>query len=114
MADRDLHHDQDGPLDEHVSHELHARPSVESNARIASSDGAEHSLEDNDIEQSPRSTPSLSHRHLSDSASYTHHEEIGVLRKLDRKLVLFLALLYLLSFLDRSSMPPSPCTHVPG
>jgi hypothetical protein len=34
---------------------------------------------------------------------YTPDEEKKVLRKLDRRLVLFMALLYLLSFLDRSS-----------
>ena len=35
--------------------------------------------------------------------SYTAEEEAVVLRKLDRHLVLFLAILYMLSFLDRSS-----------
>jgi hypothetical protein len=35
--------------------------------------------------------------------SYTPAEERKVLKKLDRHLVLFLALLYMLSFLDRSS-----------
>ena len=34
---------------------------------------------------------------------YTPEEERAVLRKLDRRLVLFMALLYMLSFLDRSS-----------
>lgn len=34
---------------------------------------------------------------------YTPDEEKSLLRKLDTRLVLFLALLYLLSFLDRSS-----------
>lgn len=34
---------------------------------------------------------------------YTPDEEMRVLRKLDTKLVLFVALLYMLSFLDRSS-----------
>lgn len=34
---------------------------------------------------------------------YTSEEEKVVLRKLDRNLVLFLAILYMLSFLDRSS-----------
>lgn len=36
--------------------------------------------------------------------AYTRDEERGVVRKLDRRLVLFMALLYMLSFLDRSSM----------
>jgi len=35
---------------------------------------------------------------------YTADEDREVLRKLDRRLVLFMALLYILSFLDRSSM----------
>ena len=38
-----------------------------------------------------------------DSTAYTPEEEKVVVRKLDRRLVLFLALLYMLSFLDRSS-----------
>lgn len=37
------------------------------------------------------------------SKDYTEDEERAVVRKFDRKLVLFLAFLYLLSFLDRSS-----------
>jgi len=35
---------------------------------------------------------------------YTPDEERAVVKKFDRKLVLFVALLYMLSFLDRSSM----------
>ena len=38
------------------------------------------------------------------SINYTPEEEKAVLKKLDRRLALFMALLYLLSFLDRSSM----------
>jgi hypothetical protein len=37
---------------------------------------------------------------------YTPDEERAVVRKFDKKLVLFVALLYMLSFLDRSSMAP--------
>lgn len=37
---------------------------------------------------------------------YTPDEERAVVRKFDRKLVLFVALLYMLSFLDRSSSFP--------
>lgn len=37
------------------------------------------------------------------SKDYTEDEERAVIRKFDRKLVFFLAFLYLLSFLDRSS-----------
>jgi hypothetical protein len=38
---------------------------------------------------------------------YTPDEEKALLKKLDTRLVLFLALLYMLSFLDRGSMPIS-------
>ncbi len=37
------------------------------------------------------------------SKDYTDKEERVIVRKFDRKLVLFMALLYMLSFLDRSS-----------
>jgi MFS family permease len=43
-------------------------------------------------------------REATHSKDYTDQEEAAVLRKLDRKLVLFLACLYLLSFLDRSNI----------
>ena len=39
---------------------------------------------------------------------YTPDEERAVVRKFDRKLVVFVALLYMLSFLDRSSMSSTP------
>lgn len=43
---------------------------------------------------------------------WTSDEERAVMRKLDRRLVLFLALLYLLSYLDRSSqLYPPPCSQ---
>lgn len=38
--------------------------------------------------------------------SYTCDEERAVVKKLDRRLVLFVAFLYMLSFLDRSSKLP--------
>lgn len=41
---------------------------------------------------------------------YTAEEEAEVVRKFDRKLVLFVALLYMLSFLDRSSTASLPLT----
>lgn len=54
-----------------------------------------------------------SHKFFRDSAStaqsfmlYTPDEERAVIRKFDYKLVLFVAFLYMLSFLDRSSMSP--------
>jgi hypothetical protein len=43
---------------------------------------------------------------------YTPDEEQAVRRKFDRKLVLFVALLYMLSFVDRSSMDSQPSLHL--
>lgn len=43
-------------------------------------------------------------REATHSKDYTDEEEAAVIRKLDRKLVLFLAFLYMLSFLDRSNI----------
>lgn len=40
---------------------------------------------------------------------YTPDEERAVVKKFDRNLVLFVAVLYMLSFLDRSSMFPLSC-----
>lgn len=41
--------------------------------------------------------------HASASPFFTPEEERAVVKKFDRNLVLFVALLYMLSFLDRSS-----------
>lgn len=45
------------------------------------------------------------------SKSYTTEEEQVIIRKLDRRLVLFMALLYMLSFLDRSSQTSDISQH---
>ena len=47
--------------------------------------------------------PSGSREIISKSKRYTADEEKAVTRKFDRRLVLFVAFLYMLSFLDRSS-----------
>jgi len=49
--------------------------------------------------------PAASHD-VEHASQFSHAEESAVLRKLDRRLVSFMALLYMLSFLDRSSMFP--------
>ena len=43
---------------------------------------------------------------------FTPEEEKAVVRKLDRRLVLFLAFLYMLSFLDRSSEYKRVCRRI--
>jgi hypothetical protein len=50
-------------------------------------------------------------RVTSMSKSYTTEEEQAIIRKLDRRLVLFMALLYMLSFLDRSSQTSDISQH---
>lgn len=76
--------------------------------------------EDTDAMRSDTASPAkdtkpISHDDVSDDEDdvsvqsfelYTPDEEKQVLRKLDTKLVLFVALLYMLSFLDRSSRFP--------
>jgi MFS family permease len=57
-------------------------------------------LEDDDSEPDYRDTPQHA---VSFATLYTSKEEKRVVKRLDRRLVLFLAFLYLLSFLDRSS-----------
>lgn len=42
----------------------------------------------------------------TESKDFTDEEERVIIKKFDRKLVLFMALLYMLSFLDRSSRTP--------
>jgi len=73
----------------------------------ASTSHDEYPEEDDSDEE--KATQSLRDRRLSGGTDhsfmlYTPDEERTVLRKFDRRLVLFMALLYMLSFLDRSSM----------
>ena len=60
----------------------------------------EEPAEDEGLLPSPRRTSLDS---VQSYELYTPDEDRAVLRKLDRRLVAFMALLYMLSFLDRSS-----------
>ena len=70
----------------------------------------DHAAEDEDEESyrdGPRRRASVST--VQSYQLYTPDEERAVVRKFDRRLAFFVALLYMLSFLDRSSMvPPLP------
>ena len=73
--------------------------------------------EDSHSDEEEESLSSLRFRRASDSKLqsfmlYTPDEETSVIRKFDRRLVLFVALLYMLSFLDRSStvLHPIDCS----
>lgn len=68
----------------------------------------EHEDDDDDDEfQSSIRRPSLDS--VQSYELYTPDEDRAVLKKLDRRLVLFMALLYCLSFLDRSSKCVEAC-----
>ena len=57
-------------------------------------------LDEIHVDKGRRGSTSTTHSFML----YTPDEERTVIRKLDRRLVLFVAFLYMLSFLDRSSM----------
>jgi hypothetical protein len=70
-------------------------------------DGAVDDTDEERYHDAPRRRASVST--VQSYQLYTPDEERAVVRKFDKRLVLFVALLYMLSFLDRSSMdPPSP------
>lgn len=59
---------------------------------------------DSDSEKSEEAITCKGTEPAGDCLPYTKAEEASVIRVFDRRLVLFIALLYMLSFLDRSSM----------
>lgn len=66
----------------------------------------EYALSSNESDEEEEDNRRLTHvkRANTFSRDYSEDEETIIVKKFDRKLVLFLAFLYLLSFLDRSSM----------
>lgn len=70
----------------------------------------EEAAEEEDMQLMSSPTRPLAGRTQDSYELYSPDEERAVLRKLDRRLVLFIALLYMLSFLDRSSMCSHPST----
>lgn len=85
------------------SFKLQHRPRDAEKGDIAE-DGEEDSEEEYHDRGGRRASVSTTHSFQL----YTPDEERAIVKKFDRKLVLFVALLYMLSFLDRSSMFPSP------
>lgn len=83
-----------------LSHSQHA----------SGNDGLPFDPEFEDWQSDEEKSPNLSRARRASASTvqsfmlYTPDEERSVIRKFDRKLVLFVALLYMLSFLDRSSM----------
>ena len=66
-------------------------------------DSIRHPEQDDEFEESLAKRRRDSNSTIRSFMLYTPDEEQAVIRKLDRRLVLFVALLYMLSFLDRSS-----------
>ena len=66
-------------------------------------DSIRHAEQDDEFEESLAKRRRDSNSTIRSFMVYTPDEEQAVIRKLDRRLVLFVALLYMLSFLDRSS-----------
>jgi hypothetical protein len=75
------------------------RNSSEKGSHNGSFDQEEASSEDDSEKEDLRPARRVGSR----SKEYTHEEEQAIVRKFDRRLTLFIALLYMLSFLDRSS-----------
>jgi hypothetical protein len=75
------------------------RNSSEKGSRHGGFDQEEASSEDDSEKEDVRPVRRVGSR----SKEYTHEEEQAIVRKFDRRLTLFIALLYMLSFLDRSS-----------
>jgi hypothetical protein len=75
------------------------RNSSEKGSHHGSFDREDASSEDDSEREDVRPVRRIGSR----SKEYTHEEEQAIVRKFDRRLTLFIALLYMLSFLDRSS-----------
>lgn len=113
QADADSDNSSPGPKnsafsDARDSVELHTllRTSIENGNPLSQQSGEAVSQGESD-EDEEDGKDIQSRSGISDlSESYTQQEERAIVRKFDRRLVLFMALLYLLSFLDRSSQTP--------
>ena len=94
--------DERGDLDRNFElKDLARRPNGSKHLRSTFGLELEDAHSDSDEEErSPRASVST----LQSFMLYTPDEETSVIRKFDCRLVLFVALLYMLSFLDRSSM----------
>jgi hypothetical protein len=82
------------------AYELREIPPLEDVGREKNDRLDVHDAEHDDLLPSPRR---FSIGSVQSFELYTPDEDTAVLRKLDRRLVAFMALLYCLSFLDRSS-----------
>jgi hypothetical protein len=74
----------------------------EKKENVDETEGDDDEADDDKYYDAPRRRASVSTVHSYQL--YTPDEERAVVRKFDRRLVLFVALLYMLSFLDRSSI----------
>lgn len=111
--DRDKPTSDDEGVDEHDLEELEQHEGYELKDLKAKSysptrAGAEQYDSDDqdgdDLEEGETGEHSLLSSNQTPSFPYTCQEEAAVKRKLDRNLVLFVAFLYMLSFLDRGNL----------
>ena len=92
--------ERDSPNEDYELENL--KPDRDSTSNL---DEAEWEKEDPEVSASTHAIPRrASVSTVQSFMLYTPDEERSVVRKFDRKLVLFIAALYMLSFLDRSSM----------
>ena len=85
------------------SFELRPRGTAAESRKELDVDDEEDDEDEDDVGYSDNARRRASVSTLQSYQLYTPDEERAVVRKFDRKLVLFVALLYMLSFLDRSS-----------
>lgn len=81
-----------------------SKPAAAAHSAESGLDDAGYKSDDDGDEERARGVRRGSSSTVDSFRLYTPDEERAVVRKLDRRLVLFMALLYMLSFLDRSSM----------
>ena len=83
-----------------LSHVTASKIAREDDFDIISNDNTSEDGKDFNLRKTRRASASTVHSFML----YTPDEEKAVIKRFDRRLVLFVALLYMLSFLDRSSM----------
>ena len=99
-SDEDLpvhHHSESDPI--RVNKTRTSRDEGDEAAGASAEEDESNEDDDSDKEQANGHT-----RVASTSKVYSEEEEKAIIRKFDRRLVLFMALLYMLSFLDRSNI----------
>ncbi|KAL7921641.1 major facilitator superfamily domain-containing protein [Trichoderma austrokoningii] len=110
LDDSDIYDDEDEEEDEDLQSQVGSGGSSETFEMVSSTGKRreERLVEGDYVDAGPSTLAAVAGRSGASSVEsfqlYTPDEELAVRRKFDRKLVLFVALLYMLSFLDRSNI----------